>query len=406
MGSGSVTKPLGSGSTVYLTNANLYTGNSVVQQGVLQISHPNALGTGSITVGNATGTDTYLALSGNVTVTNAVTLSGKTGALVPSPVGINNVTDISSGQPGTNTISGPITVVGATAWSVGSDAGKLIVTGNFINRQSAPLGRFFLRGSAEGVWASGLKDGSTSLRLTLDKNDSGTWTLTGNNTYTGQTVINAGTLVVNGALSGSSNVLVFPGAAMAGSGTISGAVTNSGSIFPGEEGKLGTFTINNVLLQDFGSLASFDVSSAGNDQIRGITTLICGGTLKVNVSGTLSGYSIFKLIDAQNISGTFDALDLPDISPLTWDSSHLYVDGTLRAVGTYTTPHINSVTVGPGGFSLSGTGNQVAPYEIRASTNVALPVASWMSLAAERSAMDRSCSMTRARRIFRSDSIC
>jgi magnesium transporter len=42
---------------------------------------------------------------------------------------------------------------------VGSDGGLLSVSGNFINSQNGTLCRFFLRGSAEGVWASVLKDG-------------------------------------------------------------------------------------------------------------------------------------------------------------------------------------------------------------------------------------------------------
>jgi len=373
IGTGSLIKTIGSGATVTITNANPYTGASAVQQGVLQISHPNALGSGSITVGNALPT-THLGLAGNITLTNAITLSGKTGATVPSPVGLNNVSD-------TNMVTGPITVTGSTCWSVGADAGKLIVNGTFANASSAALGQFFLRGAGEGVWGGALKDNSASFRLAVNKNDSGTWTMTGTNTYTGATTINEGALVVNGQLSGTSNVLVMPGAVLAGSGRIAGAVTNSGSIFPGTDGGLGTLTVNNDMLLDVTSTTTFDVSSVGNDQIRGLTNVIYDGTLRVVVAGTLTGNCIFKLFDAQTYSGAFAGFDLPDISPLTWDTAQLPVDGTLRVVGgTSVTPEITGFGLGGGGFFLSGTGTLVAPFGILASTNVGLPLANWVNI--------------------------
>jgi fibronectin-binding autotransporter adhesin len=374
IGNGSLIKTIGSGATVMITNANPYTGASSVQQGVLQISHPNALGSGSITVGNELPT-THLGLAGNITLTNAITLAGKTGATVPSPVGLNNVSD-------TNTVTSPITVTGSTCWSVGSDAGKLIVNGTFANASSAALGQFFLRGSAEGVWVSALKDNNATFRLALNKNDSGKWTLTGNNTYTGPTVINEGALVVNGALSGTSDVQVFPGAVLAGTGTISGAVTNSGDINLSGDGVLGALTISSVLFLDIGTTTAFDVSTNGNDSIRGLTNVVYGGTLKVNVDGTLTGNCIFKLFSAQTYGGAFNGFDLPDISPLTWDTSQLAVDGTLRAVGAaVVTPDITHISYGgPGGFFLSGTGTVVAPYDILATTNVALPLINWTNI--------------------------
>lgn len=381
VGAGNLVKVIGNGTTLYVTNANYHTGGSAVQQGLLQISHPNALGTGTIIVGNATATDTELALSGNITLTNAITLSGKTGALVPSPVGLNNVLDVVTGEPGTNHVTGPITITGSTCWSVGSDAGKLVVSGNFINSQAGALCQFFLRGSAEGVWGSVLKDASAALRLTLDKNDPGTWTLTATNTFTGRTVLNAGKLVVNGALAGSSNVVVLA-ATLAGTGFISGAVTNSGTIDLSGDGMLAPLTISNALFLDFGTTTAFDVSTNGNDSIRGLTTVVYDGTLKVVLPGSLTGNAIFKLFDATNYLGSFAGYELPDIFPMTWDTTQLPVDGTLRATGgPSVTPAITGISNGgANGLFLSGTGTLVAPYTILASTNVALPLVDWVNL--------------------------
>lgn len=381
VGSGTFIKQIGSGSTLSITNANPYTGASAVQQGILQISHPNALGAGAITVGNSTATDTYLALSGGITVTNAITLSGKTGAIVPSPVGINNVLDPISGQPGTNTLSGPITVTGSTCWSVGSDAGKLIVSGSFSTTQAGSLCEFFLRGSADGVWGSGLKDSSAALRIMLTKTDGGTWTLTGTNTFTGRTAINGGALVVDGALTGSSNVTVATAATLAGKGLITGAVTNSGNLIPGTDGTIATLTISNALYLDVVASANFDVGPTGNDQVRGLTTVVYGGNLKVTLLNPLTGNCVFKLFDATNYVGVFDSLELPDISPLTWDTSSLTVDGTIHAVGgVAVTPAITSITQSGGSFTLTGTGTLVAPFGILATTNVALPLSSWLNI--------------------------
>ncbi len=191
VGTGGLIKTIGSETTVYITNANAFTGSSAVQQGTLQISHPNALGTGSITIGNALPT-TRLNLVGGLTVTNAITLSGKTGAFRPAGVSLNNFSE-------TNLVTGPMTVTGSTLWSIGAEGGKLIVSGHFINTQSGTLCEFFLRGGSEGLLASGLKD-SGGNRLMLTKVDSGTWTLAGTNTYTGRTQVDEGLLVVDGSV--------------------------------------------------------------------------------------------------------------------------------------------------------------------------------------------------------------
>lgn len=376
VGSGGLNKTIGAGSTtIYITNDNTYTGVSTIGWGRLQISSSHALGSGTIACGNQTIDNTWLALSGGITVNNAVTLSGKTGGIIPAVDQINNI-------DGTNTLTGSILLGGATVFAVGADAGELILTGNLINNQVAVGGAtFFLRGAGNGVWQGAFNQGAGN-PLLLSKYDSGTWTLSAANTYTGPTIINGGKLVVNGSIVGSSRVYVAPGATLAGNGTITAAVTNEGTIFPGVDPALGTLTISNVLFLDSGTAVTFDVSTNGNDEIRGMSTVTYGGTLNVNVLGVITGNCIFKLFDAAVYTGTFDGgFNLPDISPLTWDTSHLSVDGTLHVTGgPVVSPAVTNSGFTGGGFNLSGTGTLVAPYSILASTNLATPIVDWLNI--------------------------
>lgn len=78
-------------------------------------------------------------------------------------------------------------------------------------------------------------DGSS--RVGVTKAGSGRWILSGTNTYTGGTQVNAGTLVLDG-LTGISFYTnqVQPNAILAGSGTLRGPTTVSGILSPGGEG--------------------------------------------------------------------------------------------------------------------------------------------------------------------------
>jgi autotransporter-associated beta strand protein len=385
VGSGAVYKSFYPGSgdiTVYITNANAYTGQTLVNEGILQISDSHALGTGTISVGNSYGSpNTELALANNITISNAIVLGGKTGGHTPPAPHINSADDYLTGLPGTNTITGSVTISGSTLWGINSDSGKLILAGPFINNGVASGGGgFFLSGSGDGQIMAGIPDSASNPGMTMTMNGSGTWTLSGTNTYTGATTINAGTLVVNGALLSRSKLMLL-GGALTGTGVIMGAVTNDGTIFPGSDGTFGTLTISNALYLDSGGTASMDVGAAGNDQIRGIGSLTYGGVLNVNLTGTLTGNCVFKLFDATNYAGAFDSINLPDISPLTWDTSRLAVDGTIHAVGApVVTPSISRIVGGTNGFNLSGTGTLVAPYGILSTTNLTLPLGNWQNI--------------------------
>ena len=85
----------------------------------------------------------------------------------------------------------------------------------------------------------------------LVKDGSGSLTLQGKNTYTGNTLILDGTLVINGSTTSETEVLQ-PGT-LAGTGTITGNVVNEGRVSPGSS--IGTLTINgNYKQTQLGSL--------------------------------------------------------------------------------------------------------------------------------------------------------
>ncbi|MGD0139898.1 MAG: autotransporter-associated beta strand repeat-containing protein, partial [Tepidisphaeraceae bacterium] len=196
---GTLTKS-GSG-TWTLTGANTYTGVTNVNAGALNIHNGSALAdTASVTVASGAA----LQLQGGISTTAAVglTLNG-TGTATNGA--LENVA-------GSNTYSGLI-ALGSNS-TIGSDAGTLTLsnTGTIIGSGN----NLTLTGSGNGNLASIIGTGAG----TLAKSGSGTWTLNGANTYTGETVVNAGTLVVgvNGALP-DAGVSVTGGTLQLGAGT-------------------------------------------------------------------------------------------------------------------------------------------------------------------------------------------
>jgi fibronectin-binding autotransporter adhesin len=221
------------GGVIELVTANNYPGGTTVaqSQGVvnpLRVSHSNALGTGSLTIGGGGNNDqARLELSGGITLTNSI----------PALTSRNNDMPNFFNVAGENTITSNVSSGGGgSRVTFHSDAGNLIFTGNIATRQ------LNLRGEGNGELRGNVP---LSTGYGINKAGGGTWILSGNATYPGTTIISGGTLQIGkGATTGTlpaGNVindatLVFDrdgtlivGAAISGSGELvkrgPGAVT-------------------------------------------------------------------------------------------------------------------------------------------------------------------------------------
>ena len=163
--------------TVLLAGANTYSGNTSINFGTLKVGSATALGSGNASVTNGAVLD----LNGQtMTSTGGLTLNGA---------------GISSGGALINSSSAPATyagliALGTTAVSIIGDGGTIALTNSGTISGSVI---FTLGGTQGGSIASIISNGSAG----LIKKDSGTWTLTGSNTYTGSTQINGGVLSVS-----------------------------------------------------------------------------------------------------------------------------------------------------------------------------------------------------------------
>jgi fibronectin-binding autotransporter adhesin len=246
---------------------------------------------------------------------------------------------------------------------------------------------------------SGVMEQSSTGKLGLIKNGTGTLTLTGANTYTGNTTVTSGSLEVNntsGSGTGSGTVTTASSTILGGTGTLSptggNAITIGGSLAPGSpdtNSGVGTLTftpasadatLTATSTADFqllsnglhgytaayngdGTLASLSGSytGGGNDRLvfnggsaaskLDLTSLASGNFNITFASGyTPAANDLFDLLDWTNLTGSgslnneasaisglsLGQLDLPSLSGgLSWDTSFWVSHGV---IGIYIVP--------------------------------------------------------------------
>lgn len=166
------------------------------------------------------------------------------------------------------------------------------------------------------LWAIGNSFAGFS---TFGKEGSSIWTLTGTTDFSGDTMINDGTLVVNGSLADSA-ITVSSGGTLAGIGTVGATEVNAGGVIaPGDDG-IGTLSVDGLMSFASGSTYALDLGASGNsDRIVVTGNAVLGGTVAISFTPdfspsalTPSEYTI--LTASSGHSGAFAGLDVPDFA--------------------------------------------------------------------------------------------
>ena len=283
-GAGALTKD-GAGSLV-LTNANTYTGGTTISAGTLQIGNGGT--TGSIT-GDVTNNG-VLAVNRSDNLTFAGAITGA-GALTKTGIGSLILTGVNTYTGGTTISGGRVQLGDGT--TAGSIVGDVALAGGLLWFQTpAAITQTFA--------------GTISGNGDVAKAANGTTVLTGANTYSGQTSVTAGTLLINGDQSGATGLTAVAfGGTLGGTGVIGGnvSINMNSRLAPGGLDGPGTLTINGNLVIAAAANLAYDFGQSNvvggplNDltQVGGDLTL--DGTINVALTpGGSFGPGLYRVI--------------------------------------------------------------------------------------------------------------
>lgn len=220
--------------TLLLSGANTYTGGTALNEGTIAVANNGALGAGALTMANGTTLQANSAvnLANNISIagTSTVNTNGNNMGLSGNMTGSGGFAKTGAG---TLTLLGTNSYSGGTTVSAGTLAGNTSsIQGNVVNNAVVNFNQ-----ATNGAYA-GVMSGTGG----LVKDGPGSVTISKVNTYTGDTNINAGSIILTG--SATSNTSIAAGANLLGSGVINGNVSNSGTITPSFNGSATNLTVN------------------------------------------------------------------------------------------------------------------------------------------------------------------
>lgn len=317
-GTGAVTLGSGFGGSVQLNVSNGYSGGTIVNDGTLIIGNGGALGSGTLTLAGGV-------VKSNTTIINAINVTG-TADIIGTGNSTYNSDITGSGTlnfGGSGNAQAAATVIlknGALDGFTGTivhdnannlnnlriqnttTAGKLQTTGDTTSNRfvgiegSVEVSELSGDGGQLGTWTTGAVGGTltvnqssdttysghlgavtaTGRNLNIVKSGSGSLTLDFENTYTGTTTLNAGTLVAGNDAAFSTSVVTLAG----------GTLTNTGA-----RSISNAINITGIAQIDAANSANFTLSGP----VTGAGTLNLGGVADRNstlsISDDLSGFS-------------------------------------------------------------------------------------------------------------------
>ena len=307
----------GSG-TFTLTGVNSYSGDTTISAGTLQIG--DGLATGTLGSGDVEDDAALVfdgASSNDLIVTNAI---GGLGSLTQAGPGTLTLAGGNTYSGGTTVEAGSTLAIGGDDLDVlpfGPDRETVTIDGTLdLNGHDLAFDRLFGTGTItnNGSGSSNLIAGGdtagTILSCTvtngtgavaLDKVGSQTLVLTGANTYSGGTTVDAGTLILDGnnrlstdgAITISGGILDLGGYSQSTSGAVSfeggtvqnGTIVKSGADYDGQAGTVSAVLAGSVGLTKTGSGT---LTLSGANTYTGGTT-IDAGTLAIGSAGSLAG---------------------------------------------------------------------------------------------------------------------
>ena len=230
--------------------------------------------------------------------------------------------------------------------------------------------------NTDATFAGTIAEQNTNAITAIEKIGTGTWTLTGSNSFSGGMTVSDGTLQINntnGSATGTNQVFVATGATLSGTGIIGGltAFDDNAILAPGNPS--GTLTISNEL--DLSDLTVLQFGLGTNsDKVIVSGNLVFGGQLNLtDIGGFGAGtYTLFTY------GGTL-TVGNPVITAAPAGFVYAISTSTPGQINLVVTRlQFNVVNTGNAGLVMSGSGGPAnGNYYVLGSTNLAVSLNLW-----------------------------